>query len=259
MGKYVVGDVQGCFHSVERLLATIDFRTASDELLFAGDLVNRGRHSLDMLRWAAQSRCRTVLGNHDLYFLALSAGLKTRKEHTLGEALAAPDLSDLVCWLRHQPLLIEEGDAVLVHAGLHPDWTLSDARRWARALESNLRGPDWARFLRSVFESKKRSPMMDALDVLTRIMMVDESGLLDHQYKGSPERAPPSLAPWYARLTLEDPKTTVLFGHWAALGHRSMGAFVSLDSGCVWGRELTAFRLDDRRSFTVACAEIDLL
>ena len=51
MAHYVVGDVQGCFKELEALMTEIDFDKNKDQLIFAGDLVNRGKDSHKVLEF----------------------------------------------------------------------------------------------------------------------------------------------------------------------------------------------------------------
>jgi bis(5'-nucleosyl)-tetraphosphatase (symmetrical) len=64
---------------------------------------------------------------------------------------------------------------------------------------------------------------------------------------------PPGYMPWYDVPERASSGTTILFGHWASLGVLLRADVVGLDSGCVWGRKLTALRLEDRRVFQCGC------
>jgi bis(5'-nucleosyl)-tetraphosphatase (symmetrical) len=150
VARYAIGDIQGCMASLERLLALIDFSPARDELWLTGDLVNRGPRSLDVLRWARDldHRIVSVIGNHDLHLLARAAGASGPKQRdTLDDVLAAPDCARLMDWLRARPLLHHDASFALVHAGLHPQWTVPDARARGAEIERELRGPSWRAFL----------------------------------------------------------------------------------------------------------------
>src|SRR5262245_53139529 len=146
MARYAIGDIQGCMASLDRLLALIGFSPGRDDLWVVGDLVNRGPRSLDVLRWAHRlgDAVTCVIGNHDLHLLARAAGASGPKPRdTLDDVLAAPDRDRLIDWLRAQPLLVANASHALVHAGLHPRWTIDDARSLAGEIEALLRGPTW--------------------------------------------------------------------------------------------------------------------
>jgi bis(5'-nucleosyl)-tetraphosphatase (symmetrical) len=261
--RWAIGDIQGCMTSLERLLAAIAFSPARDELWLAGDLVNRGPRSLDVLRWAKQLGVTTVLGNHDLHLLARAAGVAhEKKRDTLGELLAAPDLGALVDWLRAQPLFVHDDRHALVHAGLHPRWTIASTRELAGELETELRGPRWKQFLAQVpgaapkWEGATGAERVRAsLAYLVRVRTCRLDGRVEPDFDGPPEAAPAGCAPWFA---LPDPAWathTIVFGHWAAGGLQLGAHHAGLDTGCVWGRSLTAMRLADRHVVTVAAAE----
>ena len=262
MATYAIGDVHGCAAELDRLLARVRFDRRSDRLLFVGDLVNRGPDSLGVLRRviALGDRAVVVPGNHDLHLLGRAAGLsQPKRRDTLEAVLAAPDRDDLLLWLRERPCLHREGEWILVHAGLHPEWTLELARDLAAEVEAALRGERWTRLVdpsRTVPErwssdlsggERRRC----ALAVLTRMRSLDREGRLSPD-SGPPAAAPPGLTPWFERPNPRPEGLTVLFGHWAALGFHVAPGAICLDSGCVWGRSLTAMRLEDREVFQVA-------
>ena len=148
---FAIGDLQGCLESLDGLLEQLP---EDAPLIFLGDLVNRGPESLATLRRVAGlgSRARCLLGNHDLHLLAVAAGAsKVHKKDTIGEIFEAPDADELIEWLRHQSIMIETEDAVFVHAGVHPLWTLEKARGLAREAEAVLSGPDWKAMLQQMY------------------------------------------------------------------------------------------------------------
>ncbi len=254
MACWAIGDVQGCWRSLEALLATIGFADSRDRLWFTGDLVNRGPGSLEVLRWAAahDERITTVLGNHDLHLIAVHLGIShLRKRDTLDEILAAPDADELISWLRAQPFAHREGRHLLVHAGLLPRWTEDDALERSRLVSAALhdeRAGDLVHGLR--YETTNLDPAVVArahdAAVLTRLRVCTAEGVPALAFKGPPAEAPAGHRPWFDHPHRRDPETRVVFGHWAALGgpHLLPGV-IALDSGCVWGRSLTALRLDD--------------
>ena len=268
--RYVLGDVQGCAFPLKQLLAHCDFNVQSDQVWFVGDLVNRGPDSLGVLRLVRElgESAISVLGNHDFYLLAVAAGaVKRSDDDTLGEILDAPDVEELLDWLRFRPLMHVEGDYAMVHAGLLPVWTIPQARALAREVEVELQGPNWKEFLRGLWGGKPvvwRDDLTgpDRLRIIVntfcRLRFLTEDGQLALKPKGPPEEAAAGLVPWYAYPNAAWRTHTVLCGHWSALGFRDMGGVVALDSGAVWGGALTAFRLDDRKVFQVECPQVSV-
>ena len=256
MERFIIGDVQGCFQTLTRLIHRLGDDVEVDELWLAGDLVNRGPDSLGVLRWAAANQIRCVLGNHDLYCLALMAGVARPKSHTLEQVLGADDRQRIEDWLRQQPLLIQDDKEVMVHAGFHPSWSLAHAHSLSRQIESALQGPDWQDFLTAVFRGSS-DPLVTAVNCLTRIRMVTENDEPDPHFSGAPEAAPSALVPWYTRSVALSEEHMVYFGHWAALGYRQLRHAVSLDGGCVWGRELVAVNAGTLESYREPAAPGD--
>lgn len=258
MAIFAIGDVQGCFSTLEALLARLPYDATRDRLWLVGDLVNRGPRSLDVLRWAVgRSDLVTVLGNHDLHLLARAAGVRKKKQRdTLEEVLGAPDRETLLEWLAHRPLLHREGPWVMVHAGLLPAWDLERAERLARDLEALLRGCDrqqlleaWGREAGPDGWSDELTPARQRLVALRAFTLLRElraDGSMEPDYNGPPKLAPAGLVPWFdAPRRAWAGEARVVFGHWAALGlHRGPDA-LGLDTGCVWGGTLTAVRLED--------------
>lgn len=264
MATYVFGDLQGCLDPTLRLVDRLGLGD-DDRLWFAGDLVNRGPRSLETLRWvrALGRQATIVLGNHDLHLLSVAAGRRNLGEKdTIRAVLKAPDRDELLDWLRRRPLLHREGDVIMVHAGLLPRWRAAEAEGWARFAETRLLADDWPDFLDSLQSTPAGD--WDALDVadrtrlaaqvLTRVRICDHEGRPDFAYAATLAEVPPDRAPWFRQCTaLAEDGVTVICGHWAALGlHREPG-LVALDSGCVWGRKLTAYRLEDGAVFQEPC------
>jgi bis(5'-nucleosyl)-tetraphosphatase (symmetrical) len=244
--------VQGCALTLERLLGRVAFDPARDRLWFVGDLVNRGPRSLDVLRRvrALGDRAVVVLGNHDLHLLARAAGVAGRKSReTLAEVLAAPDRDALLAWLRTRPLLHREDGFVLVHAGLRPEWTVDEAGQRARAVEAGLRGERFAEVV-----AGRAGALSDDLAVFVRLRTILADGRLG-DFHGPPAEAPAGATPWFAVRGRRHRDATVVFGHWAALGLHLADGVIGLDTGCAWGRALTAVRLDDRAVFSEPAAD----
>ena len=256
MATYAIGDVQGCFCTFERLLRRVDFSPTHDHLWLAGDMVNRGPRSLEMLRWlvAHDSNVTAVLGNHDLYLLARYAGvLGARRRDTLDPILEAYDCEELISWVRHRPILHRSDSMVMVHAGLLPQWTIEEAEARAHDIEVALQSHQFARLLGDVRRqneelSEQQRRLQHDMAVFTRIRMLRRTGEPEYMYNDSPESAPTGLRPWYSAPHRRG-DTTMIFGHWAALGLRIQAGLIALDSGCVWGNTLSAYRLEDGHVF----------
>jgi bis(5'-nucleosyl)-tetraphosphatase (symmetrical) len=220
-----------------------------------------------MLRWGAEQgdRIMVVLGNHDLHLLARAAGVsEARKRDHLETVLEAPDRDDFLRWLRGRPLVHREGELVLVHAGLFPEWTPADAERLAREVEERLRGEKGVKLLAAA-DQKAAERWRDglggqerarvALAGFARLRTVDAEGRLNPDFSGTPEQAPKGFRPWFDVPGRRSAAATVIFGHWAALGLKIGHGIACLDSGCAWGRELTALRIDDWRVFQEPAGE----
>lgn len=267
MVDYAVGDIQGCYDPLQRLLDLIDFNEKTDRLWLVGDLVNRGPRSLDVLRFikALPIAAKITLGNHDLHLLAAMFGGRPRrgKDDTIAAVLTASDGEELGHWLRHQSLLIhsEALNLVMTHAGIAPLWDLSKAKKLAREVENALRGPDYIEFLQQMYGNEPdiwsdSLSGMDRLRVitnyLTRMRFCDVHGRLLFAYKGKVAEAPPYLYPWYELPHRPEIKEDIVFGHWAALeGRCPYPQLYPIDTGCLWGGQLTALRLVDRKRFSV--------
>jgi bis(5'-nucleosyl)-tetraphosphatase (symmetrical) len=256
MARYAIGDIQGCKASLDRLLAAIDYDPSRDQLWLVGDLVNRGPRSLDVLRWAiAQGPAVTaVLGNHDLHLLARAAGVAgEKKRDTLDDVLGAADRDALIDWLRHRPLVHVDGAHAMVHGGLHPRWSIDLATTLAREIEVHLRGPRWKAVLGELSGPPPRwdpaatgaERTRAVLAYLVRARMLEKKdGRVVDDYNGGPADAPKDTVPWFDYADVAWRPHVIVFGHWAALG-LSIGAHhVGLDTGCVWGKQLTAYDLD---------------
>ena len=258
MPVYAIGDIQGCMNELMRLLERIQFDPANDQLWFVGDIVNRGPDSLEALRFVANpdNNAITVLGNHDLNLLAVSEGVRTIKRHdTLTGILDAADSAELLEWLRQQPLLHHDKslNTVMVHAGLAPQWKLKQAKKYAQEVEVILKGSNYREFLNAMYGNKPRKwkkslQGMDRLrlitNAITRIRYCDQANRLNMVEHGAPGTQPKKLTPWFAMPERKSQKTRIVFGHWSTLGLKFSHNTIALDTGCLWGGELTAVRLD---------------
>lgn len=271
MALFAIGDVQGCYDDLMRLLERVHFDADEDQLWFTGDLVNRGPHSLSVLRFVKElgDSAVSVLGNHDLHLLAVAAGTaRKRKNDTLDELLASPQRDEYLDWLRHRPLMHHDAALgyTLVHAGLPPQWDLKQAQACARELESALRGPGCAEFLRHMYgdEPRRWDPDLKGMDRLrfivncfTRLRFCRRTGDLDLKSKGAPGTQPEGYLPWFEVPDRASAGLHLLFGHWSTLGDISRHDVYPLDTGCVWGGRLTALRLDGDGSDSWYCVECE--
>lgn len=255
MARYVIGDIQGCFTELQMLLARINYRPGQDELYLLGDLVNRGPDSLSVLRWACRNQIPTVLGNHDLHLLAISVGAsRLKKSDTLAPVLMAPDQEALLTWLRQQPLLLDLPDALLVHAGVLPSWDRRLALELSAEVAAVLQGEGFATFMHAMYGNTPHAWSASisgierwrfAVNVFTRMRMVDADGALDLDFKGELPDAPVDLSAWFAYPGRAMAGERIVFGHWSALGLLLRQDVCAIDTGCIWGGMLTALCLDD--------------
>lgn len=266
MAKYVIGDIQGCYDELQRLLETLRFDTARDTLWFTGDLVNRGPRSVEVLRFVKSLGVRavTVLGNHDLHLLAVAEHPRLLRRHdTFQDVLNAPDRESLLDWLRHQPLLHidEAARRVLVHAGFVPQWTVVQASLLAKEVEFVLDQDQRTEFFSQMYGDEPDmwddtlsgwSRLRFITNVFTRIRYCNGKGKYILDAKGPLGTQPRGYVPWFEVPNRQWHDYTILFGHWAALGAAKQAENIySLDSGCAWGGSLTALRLDsDQIEFT---------
>ena len=257
MNVFAIGDVQGCFDELDRLLDRLQPDPAKDEVWFAGDLVNRGPRSVDVLRRIrGLGRCAVVtLGNHDLHLLALALARDVPvKNHDLREVLDAPDAGELIDWLRRRPLAHYRPNlnTLMVHAGIPPQWDPLQTVKLAREVEKVLQGKDAGTFLGAMYgaEPRRWKPGLRGQDrlrfitnALTRIRFCTADGQLDLNAKGPPSAAPPGLMPWFDVPGRATADVRVVFGHWSTLGLLQRQNLLGLDTGCVWGGALTAAHL----------------
>ena len=270
MATFAIGDIQGCFGSLQRLLERCGFDSAQDTLWLVGDLVNRGPRSLETLRFLRNlgPAVITVLGNHDLSLLMVAEGFGKRgKGDTFDEILEAPDREVLLDWLRHKPLCHVAGNFCLVHAGLLPQWTVAEARALAAEVESTLTASNWREFLANMWGSEPAS-WNDSLqgwarfrvivNAMTRMRFCTSNGVMDFRVKGEVEKAPAGLMPWFEVPNRRSADTVLVTGHWSALGLKVLPNLLAIDSGCLWGGPLTAIRLEDRAIFQVPCSKEEI-
>jgi bis(5'-nucleosyl)-tetraphosphatase (symmetrical) len=263
-----IGDVQGCYRALRRLL---DEHPPAARRIFVGDLVNRGEDSLASLR-LVKSVCEAggaeaLLGNHDLHLLAVAAGIRPlHDDDTLQPILDAPDRDELLDWLRRRPLALFESGVLFVHAGVLPPWTVPRTLELAAEVERQLRAGDHALFLATMYgnnpsrwdESLRGADRARCvINALTRLRFVHADGAMDLKFKGEPADAPRGTVPWFdhpQRATHPSRGgAPIVFGHWSALGLMQRPEVVCLDTGCVWGGQLTAMTWPQRDLTQVPC------
>lgn len=262
MSTYVIGDVQGCFDELQRLLDKIHFDPANDRLWFTGDLINRGPNNLDTIEFIMGLKDPViVLGNHDLHFLAVARGCKApTRDDTLEDLLSSDRLDEIVDWLRTLPLVHHDADRgyTMVHAGLPPMWDHQTCIERASELEAVLRSETYVDFLAAMYGSEPNMwddqlQGMDRLRLIcnyfTRLRYCSRDGELELSHKA--DTKPAGYEPWFELPRPMHKDTTILFGHWAALGGvTDRSDVIGLDTGCVWGGSLTAMRLEDHCLFS---------
>lgn len=268
MATYVIGDIQGCFNSFQQLLDKIAF-SAKDRLWLVGDLINRGPSSVQVLRWLMQHQTQVVavLGNHDLHSLVVAHGVvAAHRSDTLQALLEAPDRDELLHWLRQQKMAHHEGNYLLVHAGVLPQWDVPQVMALAGEVEQALRGQQYGEFLRHMYGNQP-DYWHDALsgwdrlrvitNALTRLRICDQHGQMEFSFKGELGRIPAGYMPWYQVPQRATRSCVILFGHWSALGYQHSHNTIALDTGCLWGGQLSAYRLEDGSLWQVPCDPAD--
>jgi len=272
MSTYAIGDIQGCYTALQKLLAQINFNPGEDQLWFTGDLVNRGNHSLEVLRFVKQlgNHQKTVLGNHDLHLLACALHQHPGwDEDTFSDILNAPDRDELIDWLRHQKLFHYDQTLgfCLAHAGLAQSWTLEHAISLSKEVESVLQSDQITDFLSHMYGNQPDywdnalqgwDRLRAITNYFTRMRFCYLDGHLELTDKGPADVPHERLLPWFKLPDRVNAELDIIFGHWAALGGITNTPHVySLDTGCVWGFNLTAMRLEDGKRFRVSCESED--
>ena len=263
MALYLVGDIQGCYSELKALLNKVNFNPAQDQLWALGDIVARGTESLATIRYLKSlgSSFNMVLGNHDLHLLAIYHGLKKakRSDH-LNDLLAAPDLPELIDWLRHMPLLLQtpDGKGYLSHAGLSPQWTIKEAKKSAKFAEKKLQSNKLVKWLTCMYGEQpnnwidvksKEDKFRYVINAFTRMRFCYLDGSLEFKCKQDIKNSPDNLKPWF-QLTTELSEDMWVFGHWASLlGKCKHKNIFATDTGCVWGNYLTLMQWDDKKRF----------
>ena len=269
MATYAIGDIQGCYYSLQDLLSKIPFDSNSDELWFVGDVVNRGNFSLETLLWCYenQKNIKIVLGNHDLHFLAIFFKQRyLNKTDSLKSLLTSQKINQLVDWVLTWPLIFSNEKAILVHAGIHPCWSFDSADKYANNVCMFMQS-DPQKFFKNMYgdapyswneDMNMKDKMRFTINVLTRMRCLNKDLALDFTYNGGLNNLPPNLKPWFSYESNFKRDKKIISGHWSAieLYHHHYGA--SIDSACVWGKRLTALSLEDNNTYSVDINKKDL-
>lgn len=258
MATYAIGDIQGCYFAFQALLKKLDFDALRDELWLVGDLINRGNGSLEVLRWcfAHQENIRVVLGNHDLHAIVVAHEIrKAHRSDTLQSILDAPDGKKMLDWLRVQPLMISDRGFLMVHAGLLPQWSVADALNYAKEVETALKEDGYIEFLKCMYGNQP-NVWEDSLsgydrlrmitNVFTRMRICSAVGELEFEFKGELKNIPAGYYPWFDFSERKSAEKEIIFGHWSALGLYQKKGVHGLDTGCLWGGQLTALCLETK-------------
>jgi len=270
MSTYAIGDVQGCYSELQNLLNEINFDERRDELWFTGDLVNKGPKSLQTLRFikALGVNAKNTLGNHDLHLLAVAKNIRPlSKKDTIQEILAADDVKELFDWLKSRPLLITDDNLnfTMVHAGLPPQWSLENAKEFAKECELILQGEKINKLLHEMYGDTPNiwvNSLQDytkqrfIINCFTRIRFCNGDGMLDFDTKVAPGKQNASLIPWYSLPNRKTKDNKIIFGHWSTIHTGNENNFKQynvypIDTGCLWGGSLTATRLEDEKVLSV--------
>ena len=256
MATYAIGDIQGCYDSLIRLLEKLNFDKTKDTLWFAGDLINRGPDSLSTLRFVKSlGDCAiSVLGNHDLHLLAIAHNVKTTRSADLQRILDADDREELLQWLSTRPLLHHDKNLnyTITHAGIYPLWTLEQAKIYAAELEDELKN-NLNAFLNNMYGDKPDNwnesltgfeRLRFICNSFTRMRFCYQNGILNFSSNGAPGTIPEGAVPWFDVSNRKENNERLLFGHWSTLGKIKNTHIYPLDTGCVWGGELTALQID---------------
>jgi bis(5'-nucleosyl)-tetraphosphatase (symmetrical) len=264
MRHFAIGDVQGCYDTLLHLLDHIQY-TEADELWFVGDLINRGKKSLETLRFIKTlPRKKIVLGNHEIHFLAVAqAGMPSKEHDTFHDILKAQDKEDLIHWLSQQKLFYHDPllNFSMVHAGLIPQWSIAQALDFSREVECVLQGADQGDFYKSLYGYTMNqwsdnltgiSRLRFIVDCFTRIRFCSAQGVLDLKSKKGLGTQMSGFMPWFDQPYRQSANDNIVFGHWAALeGQCDAPHAYAIDTGCVWGRDLTALDLKTLQRFSV--------
>jgi bis(5'-nucleosyl)-tetraphosphatase (symmetrical) len=270
MATYIVGDIQGCLSGLLRLLKEVNFSPANDRLIAVGDLVGRGPEALETLTYlmSLKDSFDTVLGNHDLHLLAIYCGVRVAKPNDKFDSLlAAANLDTFIHWLRQKPLaLLVNQDTLITHAGLYPKWSIKKALACASQVSEQLSGHNWSQFLSIMYGDQPdlwtkaltdQDKMRFTVNALTRMRFVDRQCRLEFGYKGAPKDTVSDLLPWF-KVNNDNlkPRQRIIFGHWASLNGKTYDPrFIGLDTGYIWGQNMSLLNIDNDQVYSVRYQE----
>jgi bis(5'-nucleosyl)-tetraphosphatase (symmetrical) len=265
MADYLIGDIQGCYDSLQDLLKKINFSLDKDKLFFLGDVVNRGDKSLATLRFIQQntSNISMVLGNHDFHLLACIFGdIKPTKKDTFIDIINAPDATELAEFLLQQPLLIKHKNALMVHAGIPPNWDLTTLTIQAEQAQTQLKSNNVGSFLTNMYSNypytwdtnlNKMDKCRYTINALMRMRFCKADGTLEFKHNMGINQTPKGYKAWFEHKDRALKNSDIFFGHWSTLQNINQAHIYPMDNGCVWGGSLSAIRLADKQVFSVSC------
>ncbi len=262
MATYAIGDIHGCDKTLNALLEKINL-SPKDTLWFCGDIVNRGPSSANCIRLIKSIKNTTlcVLGNHDLFLLAIASGtIKLPKNNkSIKKFFDSDDSEDMINWLRFLPLAHIEKNNILVHAGLLPNWEPIQVIQLANEVSAKLRSDHWKDFMHELWgntPNKWDDQLVGAerhrviVNGLTRLRFINLDAEMDFEEKDFPAKSSALLLPWFSHPKRKSKNFKVVFGHWSGLGLIVRPNLLCLDTGCVWGGVLTAARIEDNKLFS---------
>ena len=269
MAIYFIGDLQGCFDPLLRLLDKVSFNS-NDKLYLTGDLIARGTQSKEVLDFIISSKnIYSVIGNHDLHFLAVAHGIaKENIDDNFSALLKSKKLYDYVDYLRNLPFLIidEKNNFCLSHAGIYPFWQIKQAKKSANELENLLKSTDYEAILQNMYNDKPDefndnligfSKYTFLINAFTRMRYLKkDTKKLNLKEKNFPPKIK-NLQTWFDirannEFFNEQKKSNmkIIFGHFASLmGKTDLENFIGLDTGYIWGNHLTIYNLHDDKYF----------
>jgi bis(5'-nucleosyl)-tetraphosphatase (symmetrical) len=278
MNTYIIGDIHGHLEELEDLLIKINL-SSNDQLWFTGDLINGGDYSRETIKLiqslGKQAIC--ILGNHDLILMAcaynnkiLDVMLNKNKDNLTNingiiQVLKSRDKLDLINWLEHRPLahFNQNFNMLMVHAGIHPSWDATKTLHLAAEVETILQSDRATKLYAQIYGDKPNNwsdnlsgwgRLRCIINYLTRARFCYSDGSLNLTYKGDLATAPDNLLPWYDLQNRNFQQTTIVFGHWSALlGNANHPHVISMDTGCRWGGQLTAYNIEKQLYYNTQC------